>query len=124
MFYNRSSTFSSSEYILITLTSLLGIAIKGASVAASLCLYTCHITDFTKLNITSLSNLQRHEIHTEFDEIWSASSITEIEGHTYSTITSSAYLHPTREGKLVTHRTYIFHVHVVNTFIASNMLAV
>jgi hypothetical protein len=68
MFYNRSSTFSSSEYILITLTSLLDIALKGASVAVSMCLYTCHITDFTKLNVMSLSNLQQHEIHTEFDE--------------------------------------------------------
>jgi len=65
-FYDRSSTFSSSEYILITLTSLLGIATKGASVDASLCLYTCHITDFTKLNIRSLGKLQRHEIRTEF----------------------------------------------------------
>jgi hypothetical protein len=88
MFYNRSYRFSSSEYILITLTTLLGIALKGASVAASMCLYTCHITGFTKLNIMSLDNLQWHEIHTEFDEIWSASSITEIDGNTYSTITS------------------------------------
>jgi len=68
MFYNRSSTFSSSEYILITLTSILGIALKGASVAVSMCLDTCHITDFTKLNVMSLSNLQQHEINTEFDE--------------------------------------------------------
>jgi hypothetical protein len=60
MFYNRSSTFSSSEYILITLTSLQGIELKGASVAASLWFYTCHITNFTKLNIMNLGNLQQH----------------------------------------------------------------
>lgn len=119
MFYNRSSTFSASEYILITLTSLLGIATEGTSVAASLCLYTCHTTDFTKLNIMNLGNLQWHEIHTEFYEIWSSSSKTEIEGHAYNTVTS-AYLHPTR-GELHTRR--IFYVHVVNTFVASNMLA-
>jgi hypothetical protein len=61
MSYNGSSTSSSSEYILITLTSLMGIALKGASVAASY-FYTCCITDFRKLNIMSLGNFQGHEI--------------------------------------------------------------
>lgn len=45
---NRSFTFFSSEDILLPYHHFRAL-LKGASIAASLCLYTCHITDFRKL---------------------------------------------------------------------------